>query len=227
MTNDQHIIVHIQHEDLLVSAGVRALLSNNSEISIATRDLMNGQVGAEHAGGHSPTVIVTDYEHGLARAQSYRQSRAISSRLWARILIVTSRSLEREIRQALDAGVHGYLVQCCDAEILTAAVRSLSLGVKYFCPLVAQKMADAITRTDLTARESDVLVLLAEGLSNKHIARELDVALGTVKAHVSAVLGKLDADSRTHAVMLATQRGLVSSTVRQARQATRPAANVA
>jgi DNA-binding NarL/FixJ family response regulator len=77
-------------------------------------------------------------------------------------------------------------------------------------------MADSLTREALTAREAEVLDLLACGQCNKSIARQLDIAVGTVKAHVKAIMAKLDASSRTQAVSVAAQRGLVSLAQRPA-----------
>jgi DNA-binding NarL/FixJ family response regulator len=74
---------------------------------------------------------------------------------------------------------------------------------------VAQRMADSLTRASLTMRETEVLRLVATGQSNKAIARLLMIELGTVKSHMSAIMGKLGANSRTHAVRIATARGLV------------------
>jgi two-component system NarL family response regulator len=76
-------------------------------------------------------------------------------------------------------------------------------------------MADSFTRIGLTSRETDVLQLLAQGCCNKSIARELGIGVGTVKTHVKGLFDKLGATARTHAVVLATRRGLVGDTQRE------------
>ena len=125
-------------------------------------------------------------------------------------MVFTCRGSEWEIHSALQAGIQGYLLQGCSADDAVRGVKSLARGVSFFCSTASQKMVDCVTHQTLTRRESDVLKLLSDGLSNKLIARELDVAVTTVKAHLRAILAKLGANSRTHAVLVAARRGLVS-----------------
>jgi DNA-binding NarL/FixJ family response regulator len=110
---------------------------------------------------------------------------------------------------AMEHGVHGYLLLSSPVDELVAGVRTLLAGSRYICIPVARRMADSLMRERLTARESDVLQLLARGLCNKSIANRLGIAIGTVKYHVKAIMGKLEASSRTHAASIAAERGLV------------------
>jgi DNA-binding NarL/FixJ family response regulator len=119
------------------------------------------------------------------------------------------------VRGALEQGVHGYLPLDRGIDEFVHGVRTVARGSRYLAPSTAQCMADSLTREALTAREAEVLDLLACGECNKSIARQLDIAVGTVKAHVKAIMGKLDASSRTQAVSVAAQRGLVSMSERQ------------
>jgi DNA-binding NarL/FixJ family response regulator len=127
----------------------------------------------------------------------------------ARVLVMTTHDREHDIRRALEAGVHGYLLLGCPIQELIAGVRALARGSRYFCLAVAQRMAESLTREALTPREADVLRLLVRGQCNKSIARQLEIAVGTVKAHVKAIMGKLDASSRTEAASVAARRGLI------------------
>ncbi len=127
----------------------------------------------------------------------------------ARVLIVTQMEREWEVRTAMMAGVHGYLLQNADREQLLTAVRTLSRGLRYLSADLSRCVADSFTRIGLTSRETDVLQLLAQGQCNKSIARELGIGVGTVKTHVKGLFDKLGATARTHAVVLATRRGLV------------------
>ena len=92
------------------------------------------------------------------------------------------------------------------------AVRSLHLGQRFLCNAASASMAESVTQELLTGREREVLALMSQGLDNKSIALRLDIALGTVKSHVKAVLAKMAARSRTQAVAVARQRGLVQDT---------------
>jgi DNA-binding NarL/FixJ family response regulator len=85
----------------------------------------------------------------------------------------------------------------------------LASGRRYLSASVAQHIAESLTHATLTPREHEVLDCLATGQCNKTIARHLEISVTTVKAHVQAIMGKLDASSRTHAVSIAAQRGLV------------------
>jgi DNA-binding NarL/FixJ family response regulator len=125
-------------------------------------------------------------------------------------LVLTHHDKEGTVRRALDSGVHGYVLQNCTEDELTQAVRALGDGGCYLSEPVARCVADSRGRSALTMRETDVLKLLGKGYCNKAIARELGIAPGTVKTYVKGVLGKLNATARTHAVVLASERGLIS-----------------
>jgi DNA-binding NarL/FixJ family response regulator len=95
-------------------------------------------------------------------------------------------------------------------EDLFACIRAVNSGKTYVPPGVAAKLAGHLIREELTARELEVLALIAKGEANKRIARELSLSEGTVKSHVKNILGKLDAASRTEAVAIAHKRGLIT-----------------
>lgn len=141
------------------------------------------------------------------------------------ILVVASSSREIEVRTALERGIEGYLMQDSGSEDIANAVRTLVAGGRHLCSTVAQRVADSLSFTPLTAREQDVLNLLAIGLPNKAIAQDLDVSVDTVKAHIRHILDKLGARSRTHALWVAARRGLVEqpSAGPQAPRVRRPA----
>jgi DNA-binding NarL/FixJ family response regulator len=101
---------------------------------------------------------------------------------------------------------------------LVAGIRALARGENYLCDAVAHQLSRIAPRDMLTSREDEVLRLLARGRSNKSIARELDIAVGTVKVHVKSILSKLDASSRTEAASIATERGLVDVSDSSSRQ---------
>ena len=193
--------VHIMHRDAVMSAGLHALLATPGEFALTAH--------ARQPQGHSHAqVVVADYETGVALARQLPQDRFGPA---ARVLIVTQRDKEWEVRTAMDAGVHGYLLQGCTADELLRAVRQLSQGMRYLSEAVTRCVADSLSRETLTGRETDVLQLLARGCCNKSIARELGIGVGTVKTHVKGLMSKLDATARTHAVVVATQRGLIDA----------------
>lgn len=197
---DAKVKVVIAHHDAIVRAGLAALLEAGGDMHVtlagADADLYTGA-----------DVILLDHRGGLEHMR--RCANAHHGENQARVLIVTQLDREWEVRTAMMAGVHGYLLQNADAEQLLTAVRSLSRGMRYLSADLSRCVADSFTRIGLTSRETDVLQLLAQGQCNKSIARELGIGVGTVKTHVKGLFDKLGATARTHAVVLATRRGLV------------------
>ncbi|WP_232539943.1 helix-turn-helix transcriptional regulator [Azohydromonas aeria] len=196
------VSVAVLHGDPVIEAGLRALLRPLPEVALLAPGTA---AGAE--------VVVTDLRgalagHALARLEA-RAEGGPATRAAPRFLVFAPVCREREVRCALQSGVQGYLQQGCTAEEIAAAVRALAGGARHLCPAALECLADSLGRQPLTGREAEVLQLLAQGLANKDIARQLGVALGTVKVHVRAVMDKLQAASRTHAVVIAAQRGLL------------------
>lgn len=196
--------VHIMHADAVMRAGIHALLAERGEFHLTLQDRQpHGQAQAR--------VIVADYDSGIMLARQLSPDRVGTT---PHVLIVTQLDKEWQVRTAMDSGVHGYLLQDCPADELVRAVRQLGLGMRYLAEAVTRCVADSLSRESLTGRETDVLLLLARGCCNKSIARELGIGVGTVKTHVKGLMSKLDATARTHAVVVAAQRGLIGSGTR-------------
>lgn len=183
------ISVHVCHGEPIVNAGLSALLAACPQVRLAA--------------AHGADVIVTDYADGLARLEHVAHNAK-------RLMIVSQREREWEIRTAIAAGVHGYLPQRCAADELLTAVQALGRGQCYVNPELLERAMQHMSSDSLTSRESQVLALLAKGYCNKRIATKLDIGVGTVKTHVKSLFNKLGAKARTHAVVLATQRGMVA-----------------
>jgi two-component system NarL family response regulator len=191
------------HPDPLLRAGLEAALRRHPGFDLLADD------GDDADARVSPVdVVIGDYANAvrLADASVRASDRRLAS---ARILALTSRSGEMDIRRAIEAGVHGYLLRGGTLDELIEGVTTVANGLRYLCRSVAQRIAESMTRTSLTAREMDVLQLVVAGDSNKAIARQLRIQLGTVKSHVSAIMAKLGASSRTQAAGIAATRGLV------------------
>jgi DNA-binding NarL/FixJ family response regulator len=198
--------VHIMHADAVITAGIHALLADRGEFHLTLQDRQpHGQAHAR--------VIIADYDSGIMLGRQLSQDRFGTA---PRVLIVTQLDKEWQVRTAMDSGVHGYLLQGCSADELVRAVQQLSQGMRYLAEAVTRCVADSLSRESLTGRETDVLLLLARGCCNKSIARELGIGVGTVKTHVKGLMSKLDATARTHAVVVAAQRGLIGSGTRLA-----------
>jgi NarL family two-component system response regulator LiaR len=142
----------------------------------------------------------------------------VATQTEARILVLTSFANDDQVFPAIQAGAMGYLLKDSDAAALVCAIRDIYHGRASLHPAIAQKVLQEIkhpskhppTPDPLTERETEVLCLLAQGLSNPRIAERLTVAEATVRSHVSNILGKLHLANRVQAALYALQEGITS-----------------
>jgi two-component system NarL family response regulator len=127
----------------------------------------------------------------------------------ARVIVLTTYDTDDEISRALKAGAKAYALKDISADDLVTCIRDLLAGKSYLAPAAAAKLAEGVTRVQLTPRELASLRLMADGKSNKEIANELGISDRTVKTHLGHLFEKLGVTSRTEAVKIATRRGLV------------------
>jgi len=191
--------VRVQHADAVTAAGLRFALKQHADIELCEGDGPAAGVA---------DLTVCDYATGLALALAGHAAGGQGNP--TRLLILTDCDGEQQIRRALQNGVQGYLLRGTSVEELIRAVHAVGRGQHCLSPAVAQRMADSIARDALTGREAEVLQLLAAGHDNKTIAAQLGIAAATVKSHVTSILCKLGASSRTQAANIAAQRGLVA-----------------
>jgi two-component system NarL family response regulator len=157
---------------------------------------------------HRPDVTLMDQRlPGMTGSETTQAIRAEFPA--ARILVLSTYVCDEEIYRALQFGAMGYLAKSVQREELTQAIRKAASGRRHITPEVAAVLADGMSRSHLSTRELDVLRLLVGGKRNREIASTLDITEGTVKLHVSSILGKLAVVDRTEAVTVALQRGIV------------------
>jgi two-component system, NarL family, response regulator len=157
---------------------------------------------------HRPDVLVLDLRmpkrDGVAVVQQLLE---VDPK--ARVLIMTTYDGDEDIFQCLSQGAKGYLLKDAPRQEILSAIRAVSEDRPYTSSTVATKALQRMSKPSLTQRELGVLHLVAEGRSNKDIARRLSITEGTAKTHVKGILTKLDAISRTEAVAVAHRRGLI------------------
>jgi DNA-binding NarL/FixJ family response regulator len=127
----------------------------------------------------------------------------------ARIIVLTTFDTDNDIARAIKAGAKGYLLKDTQREELLDSIRRVHAGETCIPPAVVAKLAASMRSETLSARELEVLTLLARGRSNKEIALELHISETTVKSHLRSLFAKLDVLSRTEAITVASRRGLV------------------
>jgi DNA-binding NarL/FixJ family response regulator len=127
----------------------------------------------------------------------------------ARIIVLTIHKGDDAVYRALHAGAKGYLLKNVAGDELLEAIRKVHAGGSWIPAEIADRMAARMTQPPLSAREVEVLKLIAKGLSNKRIADQLALGESTIRTHVASLMTKLGADNRTHAVNVALERNII------------------
>jgi two-component system, NarL family, response regulator len=191
----------------LVRMGLASVLALEPDMAICA-EASSGEQACALYRVHRPDVTLMDLR--LPAMSGTETVHAIRREFPdARIVIISTYVCDEEIYGALQAGAMAYLVKSVQREELVRAVRKAAAGQRHIPAEVAARLADRVTRSQLSLRELDVLRLLVGGRRNREIAVSLDISEGTVKLHVSSILSKLGAADRTEAVTRALQHGIV------------------
>lgn len=210
------IRVLMADDHALVRMGVRMLLNTEPDIEVIA-EATTGEEAVQAAHTHNPDVILLDLVmpplDGIeAIAAIMAQEPA------ARILVLTSFATDDKVFPAIKAGAVGYLLKNSDPEDLIRAIRQAHAGESSLHPAIARRVLEELARPSkqqptsdpLTARELEVLRLVARGLNNNEIAQTLVISEPTTRTHVSNILSKLQLASRTQAALYALKEGLAS-----------------
>jgi DNA-binding NarL/FixJ family response regulator len=210
------IRVLVVDDQSMVRAGFRMLLADEADIEVVA-EASNGKEAVEKAARFDPTVVLMDIRmpelDGLEATR-----RILAADPDARVLVLTTFDLDEYVYEALRAGASGFVLKDDPPEQLIAAVRTVASGDALLSPAVTKRVIGAFTRMprptppreldDLSAREREVFRLVARGLSNAQIGKELFIGETTVKTHVTHILSKLGLHDRVQAVVLAYQTGV-------------------
>ncbi|MES2348575.1 MAG: response regulator transcription factor [Pseudomonadota bacterium] len=201
------IRVLIADDHALLREGIAGLLSASAGIEVVAQ-AADGREALELYARHRPDVTLMDLQMPLLNGfDALAAIRAADGA--ARVIMLTTFSGDAHIARALEAGAMGYLLKGALRVNLVEAIRAVHAGQKYIPDEVARELDAWFGSEKLSARELAVLRLVASGHSNKEAAARLAIKEETVKAHVSAVLAKLGARDRTHAVTIAIKRGML------------------
>ena len=216
------IRVLVADDQSMVRAGFRMLLSREQDIEVVA-EASNGLEAVEKAARFRPTVVLMDIRmpelDGLEATR-----RILADADGARILILTTFDLDEYVYEALRAGASGFVLKDDPPEQLLAAIRIVAGGDALLSPSITKRVIERFTRIpqstppgqldDLTEREVDVFRLIARGLSNAEIGKELYISDTTVKTHITHILQKLDLRDRVQAVVLAYEAGIFAADAR-------------
>ena len=205
MANRLNIMLVDDH--YLVRMGLASIIALEPDMTVCA-EAATGEQALALFRTHRPDVTLMDQRlPGLTGSDTVQAIRAEFP--GARILVLSTYVCDEEIYKAMQFGAMGYLAKSVQREELTQAIRKAACGRRHITPEVAALLADGMSRSHLSSRELDVLRLLVGGKRNREIAAILDITEGTVKLHVSSILGKLTVADRTEAVTVALQRGIV------------------
>ena len=203
------ITVLIADDHPMMRAGLTQLLESADDLSVVAAAADGAQAVALDQ-EHQPDVVMMDISMPvLDGVEATRQ--IVSARPEAQVVMLTSFAEQDQINAALDAGAIGYLLKDADPDELLRAVRSAALGEAPFSARAAQALLKrrrnhVVSADALTAREREVLALVAEGLANKQIARQLNISEKTVKAHLTSIFNTLGVTDRTQAALWADRQ---------------------
>jgi DNA-binding NarL/FixJ family response regulator len=231
MAREPHdtINVLVVDDHAVVRRGLLTFLASESDLEVVGEAAGGIQaldlIGRLDSEGRRPDVVVMDLQmEPLDGIESTREIRARYEGV--EVVALTSFAEEKRVHAALEAGASGYILKDADADEVAAAVRAAHRGELQLDPAVARQLMSSLRvqarndpTEDLTARELDVLRLVASGEANKAIAAALDISERTARTHVSNILRKLGLASRTQAALWAIGEGLVDVDARRERHA--------
>jgi DNA-binding NarL/FixJ family response regulator len=208
--------VLIADDQSLVRAGFRMILSAEPGIDVVG-EAADGEQAVALAGEAVPDVVLMDIR--MPGMDGIEATRRIARGDGPAVLVLTTFDLDAYVYEALRAGASGFLLKDAPEDQLIAGIRIVADGGSLFAPAVTRRLIERFAQASqpsapppvegLTARETEILALVARGLSNAEIAERLVVSQHTVKTHVAHLLGKLELRDRVQAVVLAYEAGIV------------------
>ncbi|MBT2405513.1 MULTISPECIES: response regulator transcription factor [unclassified Streptomyces] len=208
--DSERIRVIVVDDHSVMRAGVLALLAPEPSIAVVG-EADNGREAVGLVESLRPDVALIDLRMPVLDGVA-ATTEIVAGPAPTRVLILTTYDTDVEIERAVEAGAIGYLLKDTTREQLVDAIRSAARGETVLAPRVAERLVARMRQPApvvLTARELDVLNAVADGLSNGDIGKRLVIAEATVKTHLLRVFAKLDVSDRTHAVVVALERGLL------------------
>lgn len=204
---DAKLKIMLVDDHYLVRMGLSSVIALERDMEICAQASTGAEAIALYR-AHRPDVTLMDLRmpgmSGVDTTLAIRQEFPD-----ARVIVLSTYVSDEEIYSALQAGAMAYLVKSVARDELMQAIRKAAAGKRHVPLEVADRLADRMSRATLSLRELDVLRLLVKGRRNREIATALDITEGTVKLHVSSILGKLEVTDRTEAATVALKRGLV------------------
>lgn len=205
-SSDSPVSVLVVDDHPLVLAGLVALVDSEPGLLLAGQAVDADSALAAYD-RLQPAVMLVDLHIPGGGLAAIERVRALYPQ--ARIIVLTASEAEEDVYRALLAGASGYLLKTADFEQIALCIAQVASGRNYLPPALAAKLAGRVKGNQLSPRELEILHYLSSGKSNKVIARDAGIGVGTVKYHVNNILSKLNVSCRTEAASVALKRGLV------------------
>ena len=197
MVVDDHFVVRI---GLVGSINIEPDMVVETEVS-------TGQQAIEQFRRNRPDIVLMDLK--LPGLDGVETTKIICQEfLNAAVIMLSTHDGEEDIYRSFQAGARSYILKTDAREVLIHTIRAVYSGERCVSPVIGARLAERMTRAELTTREIEILKLVAKGKSNKEIGGALDIAEVTVKLHIGHILAKLKASDRTQATTIALQRGI-------------------
>jgi two-component system, NarL family, response regulator len=207
-TGKKPIRVLIVDDHPVVRAGLTSLLRKENGLKVVGT-AHNGEVGLDMIRRSSVDVILLDLRMpkigGIDFLGTLRKIESPPA-----VLILSSYAYEEEIYRALKAGARGYLSKDASGAQIVEAINTVNAGGRYLSGEIAGRLAERESRSSLSSRETEILEMVAKGLTNKEIARVLQISQYTVRNHINHISAKLEVGDRTEAVAVALHQGILS-----------------
>lgn len=202
------IRVLIVDDHPVVRAGLTSMLGTQAELQVIG-SASSGEEALEMIQRYMPDVVLLDLRmpgiNGIDMLVAAKKSGS-----QARAIILTSYETDEDIYRAVQAGAQGYLLKDTPLKEMLEAIRTVRAGKRYIPRQIAQRLAERMMRANLTAREIEILKMLAKGPTNKQIGHALGISDYTVRNHVNSIIEKLEVSDRTEAATTAIQRGIIT-----------------
>lgn len=206
--NERRIRVMIVDDHPIVRLGMNALLSTQTDLEVVGL-AESGAVALEMLSNRPIDIILLDLRmQGLSGSETLKQIGEIGSE--ARTIVISSFEYDEEIYAAVKSGAQGFVHKEAAAEDILLAIRSVAKGKQSFPKHITERLASNQMSAGLSARQIEVLQLVARGLTNKEVAKTMNLSQFTIRNHLNHITQKLEATDRTEAIFIALQIGLIS-----------------
>jgi two-component system, NarL family, response regulator len=201
------ITILIVDDHPVVRAGLASMLGTQDSLRVVGA-AWNGQEAFAMIERHQPQVMLLDLRMpGMNGIETLQALRSLPNP--PRVLVLTNFETDEDVYRAVRAGAQGYLVKSTTQQEMIEAIKTVASGRRYFPAQIASRLAQRMSRSNLTAREREILEMISKGLTNKQIGSALDISANTARNHVNNIIEKLDVADRTEAVTTAIQQGLL------------------